>query len=36
LAGKKLEYEFESDIDEGDFTNRQFYCKIEKISDKKI
>jgi len=30
LAGIKLEYEFESDTDEGDITNRQFYCKIEK------
>lgn len=30
LAGVKLEYEFESDIDDGDITNRQLYCKIEK------
>lgn len=30
LAGVKLEYTYESDIDEGDFTDREIYCKIEK------
>jgi hypothetical protein len=31
LAGVKLEYEYESDIDEGDITNRQFYCRVETL-----
>lgn len=30
LTGVKLGYEYESDIDDGDITERQFYCKIEK------
>jgi hypothetical protein len=30
LTGIKLEHEYESDIDDGDITGQQFYCKIEK------
>ncbi len=30
LTGVKLEYEYESDIDDGDITEHQFYCKVEK------
>lgn len=30
LTGVKLEYTYESDIDEGDVTDRQIYCKIER------
>lgn len=30
LTGVKLGYEYESDIDDGDITEQQFYCKIEK------
>lgn len=31
LLGAKATHEYESDIDDEDFTERQFYCKIEKI-----
>jgi hypothetical protein len=30
LFGVKFEYEYESTIDEGDFNDREVYCKIEK------
>jgi len=30
LAGLKLDYEYESDIDDGDITERQIYCKFER------
>jgi len=31
LAGFKLEYDFKSDVNNGDTTNRQIYLKIEKL-----
>jgi len=30
LAGLKLDYEYESDVDDGDITERQIYCKLER------